>query len=129
MNIPIKILLVDNEQDFLDVHKALLELDGAETSSALNYNEALKLLEKNKFDIVITDYSMPGMHGIYLLDMIKDMNPDLPVIIVSAYLDDEKREKARRKKADLVLEKGYDYSFLLSCIIKLLKKKRKNEET
>ena len=119
----LKILLVDDEQDFLNVLGILFEMDGAETSFALNYSEALEFLDKIDFDIVITDYRMPRMHGLYLLDMIKDKRPNMPVIIVSAYVDDKMREQARRKKADLVLQKPFEYEYLLAGIRKLLKKK------
>jgi DNA-binding NtrC family response regulator len=124
MSIPIKILLVDDEQDLLNCHKVLLELDWASATCAHSYYEAHKFIENEHFDIVVTDYSMPKMHGIYLLDMIKDKRPDLPVIIVSAYVDDAMREKAMIKKADLVLKKGYTYSYLLECIMKILKKRK-----
>ncbi|MFA6449551.1 MAG: response regulator [bacterium] len=119
----IKILLVDDEQDFLDVFGAILDMDGAETSFAHGYNEALDLFEKNEYDIVITDYSMPGWDGLYLLDMIKSQKPDMPVIIVSNYLNDEKTRKAYRMKADWVLKKQFAYEELLAGIQRLLRKK------
>jgi len=119
----LKILLVDDDQDFLDVLGLLFEMDGADTHYAHNYNEALDLLERELFDIVVTDYRMPRMHGLYLLDMIKDKNPDMPVIVVSAFGTDEFIEQAKRKKADLILRKPFDYSELLAGISRLMKKK------
>jgi CheY-like chemotaxis protein len=119
----VKILLVDDEQDLLDMFGMLFDLDGAETSFAHSYSEALDLLDKKEFDIVVTDYKMPRMHGIYLLEMIKDKNPRIPVIIMSAYLDEDIIKEARLKKADLVLRKPFEYADLLAGIHKLLKKK------
>ncbi len=124
MGQPIKILLVDNEQDFLDLFKVLLELDGAVVTCALNYNEALGHIEKEEFDIVITDYSMPRMHGLYLLEMIKDARPDLPVIVMSVVFTEERKQQARERNADLLLDKPFEREVLIEGIRKLMRKKK-----
>lgn len=121
----LKILLVDNEQDILDLFGLLFTMDGAEVGYALNYNEALDQLEAAPYDIVVTDYRMPGMHGLYLLDMVKDRFPDMPVIIITAYPTEEMKSEARKMKADLVLTKGFEYNELLSGIRKLMRRKWK----
>lgn len=120
-----KVLLVDNEEDFLDVFGNLLEMDGHTVKCATGYNEALALVESEDFDIVVTDYSMPGMHGIFLLEMVKDVKPNMPVIIVTAYGNEEINAKAKRKGADLVLNKPFKHEELVAGIRKALKKWQK----
>ncbi|MFC1474923.1 response regulator, partial [bacterium] len=118
----LKILLVDNDRDILDVLGMLLEMDGAQVAFAESYYEALDKLDGDNFDIVVTDWRMPRMHGLYLLDMIKDTMPKMPVIIMTAYLSDEIRTEAKRRKVDLMLEKPFEYQDLHSGIVRLVKK-------
>jgi two-component system NtrC family response regulator len=121
----LRILLVDDVQDILDVIGMLLEMDGHELRYAMNYNDALALVESEPFDLVISDYRMPRMHGIYLLEMIKDVKPDLPVIIMTAYGTDDMLAEAKRKGVDMVLTKPFSYNELADGIRKLNRKWRK----
>ncbi|HOO56138.1 MAG TPA: response regulator [bacterium] len=123
----LKILLVDDDQDILEVIGMLLKMDGAEVHIAENYNEALSLLEEVDIDITVTDWRMPGMHGLYLLDMIKDKHPEMPVIIMTAYLSDKVMVEARRKKVNMMIEKPFEYSELLAGIQKLMRIKWQNQ--
>lgn len=121
----LRILLVDDVQDILDVIGMLLEMDGHEVRYAMNYNDALALVESEHFDLVISDYRMPRMHGLYLLEMIKDVKPDLPVIIMTAYGTDDMLAEAKRKGVDMVLTKPFSYNELADGIRKLNRKWRK----
>jgi DNA-binding response OmpR family regulator len=67
---------------------------------------------------------MPRMHGLYLIEMIKAKKPKLPVILVSAYVDEKFNKLARKKGADDVLKKPFEYNELLASIQKVLKRKR-----
>lgn len=118
----LKILLVDDDRDLLDLFELLLEMDNASVSCATNYHNALRAFEKEHFDIVITDWSMPIMTGLYLLDMVKSAKPEIPVIIITAYLTDKIKNEAKLKKADLILEKPFDYKELHAGILRLAKK-------
>ena len=121
----LRILFVDDEKELLDIFNLLLEMDGHQVTCATNYNDALALVEENPFDLVITDYRMPRWHGIYLLDMIKDRRPEMPVIMITAYEKDEMIAEARRKGVDLVLGKPFEYETLLESIENLMAKKGK----
>lgn len=118
----LRILLVDDVQDILDIFGLLLEDDGHEVDCATNYNDALALVEEHDFDLVITDYRMPRMHGLYLLDMIKDAKPDIPVIIITAYQTDDMIAEAKRKGVDMILTKPFEYRQLADGIKKLRRK-------
>ena len=121
----LKILLVDDEPDVLDVIGNLLEMENYEVSYARDYYDALAKVDEEKFDLVITDYRMPKMHGIYLLDMIKDGHPELPVILITAYSGAELMAEAKRKGADAYIAKPFTFETLDSTIKKVMRKWQK----
>lgn len=121
----LKVLVVDDDRDIRDVIGVLLEMDGHSVSLAENYNDALAMVECETFDLVITDYRMPRMHGLYLLEMIKDIRPGIPVIIVTAYQTDEMKKEARKKGVDLLITKPFEYGDLLAGVKKVMKKCQK----
>jgi DNA-binding response OmpR family regulator len=80
-----KILLVDDEESIHLLYKEELEEDGYEVHSALDGEEALRKYNIVSPDLVILDINMPGMNGIEVLRRLKEINPNLPVILSSAY--------------------------------------------
>lgn len=80
-----KILLVDDEDSIHLIYSEELEEEGYEVHSALSGEEALEKLKIIAPDLVILDINMPGMNGIDVLRQMKENNPDLPVILCSAY--------------------------------------------
>lgn len=80
-----KILLVDDEDSIHLIYSEELEEEGYEVHSALTGEEALEKLKTISPDLVILDINMPGMNGIDVLRQMKENNPDLPVILCSAY--------------------------------------------
>jgi DNA-binding response OmpR family regulator len=80
-----KILLVDDEDSIHLLYREELEEEGYEVHSALSGEEALDKLKIISPDLIILDINMPGMNGIDALRQIKESNPDLPVILSSAY--------------------------------------------
>jgi len=123
----LKILLVDDDKDILDVLGVLFETDGHDVRFAENYNEALALVETESFDLVLTDYRMPRMHGLYLLEMVKDLCPDLPVVIMTAYQTEEMKKEAKRKGAALLITKPFAYDEVMSAIRKVMRKCRSRD--
>ncbi len=80
-----KILLVDDEESIHILYREELEELGYEVHSAMNGEEALKILPTLNPNLVILDIQMPGMNGIDVLRKIKEKDPKLPVILSSAY--------------------------------------------
>jgi len=80
-----KILLVDDEESIHLLYREELEEDGYEVHSALSGEEALEKLGIISPDLVILDINMPGINGIDVLRRMKEMHPQLPVILCSAY--------------------------------------------
>ncbi|GAB4338782.1 MAG: response regulator [Desulfobulbaceae bacterium] len=80
-----RILLVDDEEGIQLLYREEFEEEGYEVISALNGEEALDKFTADPPDLVILDINMPGMNGIEVLRRMKEINPDLPVILSSAY--------------------------------------------
>ena len=80
-----KILLVDDEESIHLLYREELEEDGYEVHSALSGEEALEKLGIVQPDLVILDINMPGMNGIDVLRRMKELHPQLPVILCTAY--------------------------------------------
>lgn len=109
----LKILLVDDEQDYCDVLKMILETKGYATMTCNNGQEALELLEKSDFDIVVTDLSMPVMDGYQLLLEIKAREYDVQVLMLTAYGTIEKAVESMKAGAYTYVTKGADPEVLL----------------
>jgi len=80
-----KILLVDDDKDILTVLKMRLEIMGFKVTACDNPIKALELFKKEKFNLVLTDQRMEGIEGIELLSRLKEIDPFLPVIIMTAF--------------------------------------------
>ena len=80
-----KILIVDDELNIRRILQMAFEKVGHQVSVAEDAHAALQLLESNQFDLVLTDVTMPGMNGYELQKVIHDSQPDVPVIIMTAY--------------------------------------------
>lgn len=80
-----KILLVDDEDSIHLLYREEFEEEGYEVHSALSGEEGLEKLAALKPDLIILDINMPSMNGIEALRRIKEINPNLPVILSSAY--------------------------------------------
>ncbi len=96
------ILIVDDEKNYLVVLEALLGPEGYETRTANNAADALRLIRESDLDLIITDMKMPGISGMELLEETKKVNPEIPIIMMTAYGTIEMAVEAMRKQA-------YDY--------------------
>ena len=80
-----KILIVDDEQSMLEVLTIMLKREGYEVSSTTDGNEAIKMVESNGFDVVITDLKMEPIDGVELLTSVKKIDPETIVIMMTAH--------------------------------------------
>lgn len=93
------ILVVDDEENYLIVLKELLSEENYEVVTAEEAGKALEIFRQSDFDLVLTDMRMPNIDGITLLGMIRAINNDVPVIIMTAYATVEKAVEAMKKGA------------------------------
>jgi CheY-like chemotaxis protein len=81
------ILIVDDNRDGLVVRRLLLEEIGYEVQIALSGEEGLKLYQSHRFDVVVTDFKMPRMNGIELIQRLRTLNPNARVVLLSGFVD------------------------------------------
>jgi CheY-like chemotaxis protein len=84
---PRRILVVDDEPLVCDAVKMMLNFDGHIVETATNGKDALAMFEQDKFDLVITDFEMPGMKGDELAAVIKSRAPNQAVVMITAYAE------------------------------------------
>jgi len=111
-----KVLLVDDEKDFLDIMSERMEARGMTVKTADSADQALKILEKESFDAIVMDFKMPGMDGIQALKNIKTRKPELQIILLTGYATVEKTVEAMKIGATDLLEKPADLEALAAKI-------------
>lgn len=109
------ILFIDDDSDFREAVAFILKSEGFDVVSKPDGSDLLEYLEKNKPDIAILDYHLPGENGINLAKKIKSFHATkkMPVIMVSSYQD--VKEKASETGIDF-LSKPLDFENLISAL-------------
>ena len=79
------ILLIDDDVGMRAVLQDILEDEGYEVKTASDGRGALSAIEKDNFDLILTDLKMPKMNGMEFLDYIEQNRPDLKVVVITAY--------------------------------------------
>jgi DNA-binding response OmpR family regulator len=80
-----KLLVVEDEKNLCVLYKEELTKDGYKVTTVMDADTALKLIKKEKFDLIITDIRMPVKNGIELITQIMALRKDIPIIINTAY--------------------------------------------
>lgn len=106
--------VVDDEADILESLCLILEEGGIESRSFTNPLEALEEIKKAPPDIVLTDMKMPQMSGLDLLQQIRLVNPDLPVILISGYMTTESLVDAIQSDIFAAIEKPFKVDVVLT---------------
>ncbi len=113
----IKIIFVDDESNLLDGLKRLLrkKKDEWDMSFVRSGQDALQCLDKEKYDIIVTDYKMPGMDGLKLLELAKSRHKEIRRVILSGQSESEIFVKAK-EIADAYVSKPCNSDELISAI-------------
>lgn len=113
-----KILLIDDDVLVLKTIRKLLSLDGHELFECKSAEDALALVKKETFDLVITDIRMPGLNGIQMLEKMRadQKNQNLPVILITGYASEDAPLEAFRLNADDYILKPFNSDQLLSSV-------------
>jgi CheY-like chemotaxis protein len=115
----VSILVVDDEPDVADLFRQRFRREARQGTYVMHFaasgTEALDRLAEEiqpALVAVLSDINMPGMDGLELLGEIKQRHPDLPVMMVTAYGDDERRRRARELGAIEFITKPVDFDHL-----------------
>ena len=119
-----KILWADDEIDLLKPHVLFLNEKGYEIKTATNGNDALELFKNEYFDLVFLDENMPGLTGLETLTEIKNINPDVPIVLITKNEEEYLMEDAIGSKIDDYLIKPVNPKQILLTIKKLTQNKR-----
>ena len=122
-----RILVVDDEPNVVKSCARMLELEGFEVQGATSGTEAIGLYKSDHFDLALVDLKMPGMDGLEVMAALKKYNPDVMVIIFTAYSTKENILDALRLGACEFLEKPLDASHLVSTVHRILE--QENDST
>ncbi|MCF8232382.1 MAG: PglZ domain-containing protein [Bacteroidales bacterium] len=126
----VQILWADDEIELLKPHIMFLEKKGFEVVTTNNGNEALEKLEEQSFDILFLDENMPGMSGIETLSSVKNLQPNLPVVMVTKSEEETIMEDAIGSNiSDYLIKPVNPNQLLLSVKKNLDKKKLRSEKT
>nr|WP_321466590.1 response regulator [uncultured Desulfobulbus sp.] len=107
-----RVLLIDDEQDFMDVLAERMRDRGMEVSTTTSPLEAVDLTEEKSFDAIILDLMMPEMDGLETLERLREKNPDLQIILLTGHATIEKGIEAMKLGAMDFLEKPIDIQTL-----------------
>ena len=118
--ISIKILLVEDELDQRKIIQSILESQDYQVHGVGSAEEALTALHKESFDLVISDWKLPGMNGEELLKELTTIAPNCGFILITAHSDASHAINVIRAGADDYLPKPFDRNSLLFTIKKLL---------
>jgi DNA-binding response OmpR family regulator len=117
-----KILVIDDEKNLCTLLKSNLENTGEyEVATAYSGEEGLRKAKETDYDLVITDFKMPGLNGRQVLNALKNMRPNSPVVLCSVYHDDPSTVTALDiAKADGIITKPFEHKQLYNTIKNIL---------
>lgn len=117
-----KILVIDDEQSMRDFLSIMLKKEGHDVVAAENGSDALKAVQTEIFDLVISDVRMPGLDGIDVLKTVKEVSPETVVIMVTAYATAETAVEAMKLGAYDYITKPFKVDEIKLIIQKALEK-------
>jgi len=120
----VRILVVDDEEIIRNLLYDVLSNTGYKVKTAKDGQEAISQIEKEPFEIVITDFKMPGMNGIELLQHILKINPDICVLIITAYSAVESAVSAMKLGAYDYICKPFELEEMKVVIEKAVERQR-----
>ncbi len=124
-----KILIVDDEAPIRRVLRDILEVEKYEVHEAVDGIDAIARLKQKKFDVVFMDIKMPKLDGIAALERILEIQPDLPIIMISGHADVNEAITTVRKGAFDFIQKPLDLNRLLITVRNALDKSNLVTET
>jgi len=115
-----KILIVDDNPHMCNLLADILEIFDCQGIKAKDGEEALGLLRRENFDLVITDLRMPNLGGMDLLKSIKEENSSLPVVVITAFGKSDTQKDVMAARADGYLAKPFKVNEIKDLLKRLL---------
>lgn len=112
----IKVLLVDDEVDFVNTLAQRLKMRDLLVDTVYDGEQALSFIKEIEPDVIVLDLKMPGLHGIEVLREVKNLKPNIQVIILTGHGTDKDEEEARQLGGFDFLRKPADIDLLVAKI-------------
>ena len=119
-----QILVVDDEKRIVENITLCLKREGFQTTGVHDGNEAIRIFEQQKFDLVLLDVSMPGMNGYEVMEHIFGMDEDALIIVITGYASVESAIRALKIGAWDYLKKPFEYADLIKTVKNALSQKK-----
>jgi DNA-binding NtrC family response regulator len=115
-----ELMLVDDDEWIRDSMRIFFENEGCNLVTAETAEEALKIIKKQHFDIIIADLRLPGISGIKLFEYVRDSNKGLIKILITAYMDKKVSSDAKKAGIDDLIEKPFTSETIEKVLSKFL---------
>jgi len=116
-----RILVVDDDAIVIKSCTRILELEGYAVSTVAGADEALEMLRRDSFDLLLVDVKMPKRDGVFLMKEIRKDFPDVPIIVMSGYSTAETIADALRSGATQFIAKPFRPDELVKVVHQVLK--------
>ena len=123
-----RILAVDDQRYFRELVEGLLQDEGFEVTTAASGEEALHILDREDFDVIVTDLVLPGIDGTELVRRIRERLPEQDVVVVSGVVDVKTAVEAMKLGAIDYILKPFNRAALIDSIEKILQRSRLRDE-
>ncbi|MDX5348803.1 MAG: sigma-54 dependent transcriptional regulator, partial [Hymenobacteraceae bacterium] len=124
-----KVLIIDDERSIRSTLKEILEFENYVVDEAEDGEKGLEYFQKSKYDVVLCDIKMPKMDGLEVLEKAKEINPDVPFIMITAHGTIDTAVEATKKGAYDFLQKPPDLNRLLVTVRNAMDKSNLVTET
>jgi DNA-binding NtrC family response regulator len=112
----LRVLLVDDEEDYVRTMAERMEMRELGSDVALTGEQALRMVESDRPDVMVLDLRMPGMGGLEVLERVKRAHPELEVIVLTGWGSDEDEVEARRLGAFDYVRKPIELTDLIDIV-------------
>jgi len=113
---PIRVLVVDDEADFVEAVSERLRLRGFEADGVTNGHEALELLHERTYDVLLLDVKMPGLGGLEVIRQVKETWPALQVVLLTGHGSSNDAEEGMQLGAFQYVMKPVNFDDLIKII-------------
>ncbi len=115
---PKRILVVDDEPPVADTIKMILTMSGHLVDTAESVEQALRLFEAVKYDLIFTDYALGKLTGLDLARVIKGQSPNLPIVLITGFAEALELREGRLAHTDLMMGKPFSLEEMHAALAK-----------
>lgn len=119
----IRAIVVDDEESVLEAVHAILDTEGIEVHTTKSCLDAVDMIRRNRYDLIISDIRMPDMDGICLLGRVRELSPESIFIVITAYATKESEEQVLDMGADDYIPKPFTPNEVRGPVKRALRKK------